>query len=96
LRERKDYRYDEQPSTGRYVHAHRQFTRDQRRDHLQNIGVSNELGAFESGVAASLPGPVGAVVLRGIGTIVVVLTVARIWPQIRELKTLDVPSHEPA
>ncbi|MBK9924413.1 MAG: MFS transporter [Anaerolineales bacterium] len=55
------------------------------------IGVSNELGAFESGVAASLLGPVGAVVFGGIGTIVVVLTIARLFPEMRKLKTLDVP-----
>jgi MFS family permease len=55
------------------------------------IGVSNELGAFESGFAASLLGPIGAVVLGGIGTIVVVLTVMRIFPEMRKLKTLDVP-----
>jgi len=55
------------------------------------IGISNELGAFESGVAASLLGPIGAVVFGGIGTIIVVMAVARVWPQIRQLKTLDVP-----
>jgi MFS family permease len=55
------------------------------------IGVSNELGAFESGFAASLLGPIGAVVLGGIGTIIVVLTVMRIFPEMRKLKTLDVP-----
>ena len=60
------------------------------------IGISNELGAFESGVAASLLGPIGAVVLGGIGTIVVVLTIARLFPAMRNLKTLDTPVHEPA
>jgi len=60
------------------------------------IGISNELGAFESGFAASLLGPIGAVVLGGIGTIVVVLTIARLFPEMRNLKTLDVPIHEPA
>jgi MFS family permease len=55
------------------------------------IGVSNELGAFESGFAASLLDPIGAVVLGGIGTIVVVLTIARVFPEMRRLKTLDVP-----
>lgn len=55
------------------------------------IGVSNELGAFESGSVAALIGPVGAVVLGGIGTIIVVTTVAHIFPSIRNLKTLDVP-----
>ena len=55
------------------------------------IGISNELGAFESGVAASLLGPMGAVVFGGIGTIVVVLTIARFFPAMSNLKTLDVP-----
>ena len=55
------------------------------------IGTSNELGAFESGMAAALFGPIVAVVAGGIGTILVVLTVARVWPEMRHLKTLDVP-----
>lgn len=55
------------------------------------IGASNELGAFESGVAAALLGPVLAVVAGGIGTLLVVLAVAKAWPEMRDLKTLDVP-----
>lgn len=55
------------------------------------IGVSNELGAFESGFAAALFGPIIAVVGGGIGTILVVLAVMRIFPEIAKLKTLDVP-----
>ena len=55
------------------------------------IGVSNELGSFESGLAASLLGPLAAVVAGGIGTIVVVLIVARAWPEMGQLKTLNVP-----
>jgi hypothetical protein len=55
------------------------------------IGMSNELGGFESGVAAALLGPVIAVVGGGIATLLVVLAVARAWPEIRRLKTLDVP-----
>jgi MFS family permease len=60
------------------------------------IGVSNELGSFESGFAAALVGPILAVVLGGVGTILVVLAVMRIWPEMGALKTLDVPGHEPA
>jgi MFS family permease len=52
------------------------------------IGISNELGSFESGLVAALFGPVIAVVAGGIGTILVVLIVARIWPEMRQLKTL--------
>jgi len=54
------------------------------------IGASNELGGFESGVTAGLFGPVISVVGGGIGTILVVLAVARIWPEMRRLKTLEV------
>jgi MFS family permease len=35
------------------------------------IGASNELGAFESGIAGQLLGPAGAVVLGGVGTLLV-------------------------
>jgi MFS family permease len=52
------------------------------------IGVSNEMGGFESGVAARLLGPVGAVVLGGIGTLAVVGIIAWIAPQMRRLGTL--------
>jgi MFS family permease len=52
------------------------------------IGISNELGSFESGLAAALFGPLVAVVAGGIGTILVVLIVARIWPEMVRLKTL--------
>jgi MFS family permease len=52
------------------------------------IGISNELGSFESGVAASLIGPVLAVVAGGIGTILVVLIVAQVWPEMGRLKML--------
>ncbi|HET7144186.1 MAG TPA: MFS transporter [Anaerolineales bacterium] len=55
------------------------------------IGISNELGSFESGFAAALFGPVFAVVGGGIGTILVVLAAAKYWPEMRRLKTLDVP-----
>jgi MFS family permease len=55
------------------------------------IGASNELGGFESGLAAALFGPILSVVGGGIGTILVVLIVARIWPEIRRMKTLALP-----
>ena len=53
------------------------------------ISASNELGSFESGMAASIFGPVIAVVGGGIGTIVVAFVVAKIWPEMRNLKTLS-------
>ena len=56
--------------------------------HFVFIGLSNELGAFESGVAAALLGPVGAVAAGGVGTVLVVLLVARLWPEVRRLGRL--------
>jgi MFS family permease len=53
------------------------------------IGSSNELGAFESGITAAAFGPVLSVVVGGIGTIVVVLAVAIIWPQVCRFGRLD-------
>lgn len=53
------------------------------------IGASNELGGFESGVAASLLGPVGAVVFGGVGTIVVVGIISVVAKQLRELGTIQ-------
>ena len=53
------------------------------------ISGSNELGEAESGFLAALIGPVAAVVAGGVGTIVVVVAVALIWPEIRKYGRLD-------
>jgi MFS family permease len=53
------------------------------------IGTSNELGSFESGMVANWFGPVVSVVSGGIGTIVVVIAVALLWPEIRKYGRLD-------
>src|SRR5437870_7922032 len=53
------------------------------------IGTSNEFGALESGLTAALFGPVISVVGGGIGTILVVIGVAMIWPQTRKIGALD-------
>src|ERR1700694_639068 len=53
------------------------------------IGASNELGGFESGLAAQLFGPVIAVAAGGVGTVLVVLCVALIWPEMRRLGALS-------
>lgn len=53
------------------------------------IGASNELGGFQSGVAAALLGPVGAVVTGGIGTLIVVALVAQYAPQLRRFGVLS-------
>jgi hypothetical protein len=52
------------------------------------IGSSNEIGAFESGVAARLLGPVPAVVLGGIVPILVVAMIAWRVPTLRRLERI--------
>ena len=49
------------------------------------IGASNELGAFESGVAGQLLGVSGAVVLGGVATIAIVVAWSTMFPAIRNL-----------
>ena len=49
------------------------------------IGSSNELGAFESGVAARLMGLVPSVIFGGIMTLTVVATTAHFAPKLRKL-----------
>jgi MFS family permease len=53
------------------------------------VGASNELGGFESGVTAALFGPVLSVASGGIGTVLVVLAVAALFPELRRLGRLD-------
>jgi hypothetical protein len=53
------------------------------------VGSSNELGAFESGVAARLLGTVPAVVLGGGASLVVVGIVAAFVPRLRNLGRID-------
>ncbi|WP_454727533.1 MULTISPECIES: MFS transporter [Cupriavidus] len=48
------------------------------------IGASNQLGEFESGVTAALLGPVGAVLLGGLGTLVVVAVWMRLFPSLAD------------
>jgi MFS family permease len=52
------------------------------------IGASNELGGFESGLTARLFGPITSVVGGGIGTILVVIAVALIWPEVMKFGSL--------
>jgi MFS family permease len=56
------------------------------------IGTSNELGGFESGLVAHLFNPIISVVSGGIGTILVVLGCAKIWPEVKNLKSLQEPA----
>jgi len=53
------------------------------------ISSSNELGDFESGVVAGFIGPVAAVVVGGIGTLLVVAGVWKLFPELVALKGLD-------
>jgi len=46
------------------------------------IGASNQLGEFESGATAALFGPVGSVVLGGIGTLLVAAGWIRLFPEL--------------
>jgi len=52
------------------------------------IGASNEVGQFESGITAEWFGAVPAVVFGGIGTIVVVLAWAWMFPELRRVDRL--------
>ncbi len=54
------------------------------------IGTSNELGQFESGLTAQWFGTVPAVLLGGIGTMVVIALWAWIFPELRRAGALDV------
>lgn len=48
------------------------------------IGASNQLGEFESGATAALLGPVGSVVLGGVGTLLVALGWFRLFPTLAQ------------
>jgi len=52
------------------------------------IGVSNELGEFESGLTAQWFGTVPAVVLGGVGTLLVIATWAWLFPELRKADQL--------
>jgi MFS family permease len=68
--------------------------------HYVFIGFSNELGEFESGTTAALFGPIASVVGGGLGTLLVVLIVAWVWPEVsrlgslQDLKPLEVPRED--
>jgi MFS family permease len=53
------------------------------------IGASNELGGFESGAIASVVGPFWSVVGGGIGTILVVIATAIVFPAVRKFGSLQ-------
>ena len=51
------------------------------------ISASNELGEMQSGLAAALLGPVGAVALGGAGAILVTVIWAGLFPELKRAKT---------
>jgi hypothetical protein len=53
------------------------------------ISGSNELGAFESGVAAALVGAAPAVVLGGIATVAIALAWTRLFPELARVDRLE-------
>lgn len=53
------------------------------------IGTSNQLGEFESGVTAALFGTIPAVVIGGVGTIIIALLWMRLFPEIRRIDTFE-------
>lgn len=58
------------------------------------ISASNELGELQSGFAAALLGPVGAVVFGGAGAIAVTAIWAWLFPELRRARTFDPPEQE--
>jgi MFS family permease len=68
--------------------------------HYMFVGMSNEFGEFESGVVASILGATAAVVVGGVGTILVVPAIIVLWPELRRLRrieTVELPApHPPA
>jgi len=53
------------------------------------IGASNELGEFESGITAALMGTVPAVVMGGIGTLLVVAGWMKLFPALRRVNSFS-------
>ena len=58
------------------------------------IGTSNEFGQFESGITAHWFGTVPAVVLGGVGTLVVVAVCTLLFPELRRVEQMKVVPRE--
>ena len=56
------------------------------------IGASNQLGEFESGATAAWLGPVGSVMLGGVGTLVVVAAWFKLFPALAQRDALHQPT----
>ena len=59
------------------------------------IGASNEFGQFESGITAQWFGVIPAVVLGGVGTLVIVGLWSWLFPQLRKMDRLLPASERP-
>jgi hypothetical protein len=59
------------------------------------VGASNQIGEFESGVLAAWLGPVPAVVLGGVGTVIVVALWMRWFPALAQRDRLAQPDPPP-
>ncbi len=57
--------------------------------HSLFIGTSNQLGEFESGVTAALFGTVPAVLLGGVGTMLIGLIWLRLFPELARIHSLE-------
>ena len=53
------------------------------------ISASNELGELQSGFAAAVLGPVGAVVFGGVGAIMITGIWAKLFPELKNAKTFE-------
>lgn len=60
------------------------------------ISASNELGELQSGFAAALLGPVGAVVAGGAGAIVITGIWSRLFPELKNARTFEPQFRQPA
>ena len=56
------------------------------------IGASNELGEFESGLTAAVARPGRSVLAGGVGTLLVVLSWTRLFPDLRRLNRMPTES----
>jgi len=55
------------------------------------ISASNDLGEFESGVAARLLGPIGSVIFGGVGSLIITGLWAKLFPNLRKADRLEMP-----
>jgi hypothetical protein len=57
--------------------------------HSLFTGTSNQLGAFESGLVASLVGTVPAVLIGGLGTMAVAMLWMVLFPELRRIRAYE-------